>query len=329
MDRQTLNNRLPDVVDRPTESVLAEPRMQHLDRVLLPSRDVIVESIELLRQIIFPGYYGKQGLTRENVRYRIGELLIEVQEMLFEQVHLCLRYREETPQANGHADGNGSPAPGAGPGPCDQAACEIVSTFLDRIPAVREVLATDVQAAFDGDPAAKSTDETIFCYPGLLAITVQRLAHEFYKLKVPLLPRIMTEYAHGLTGIDIHPGAQLGPSFFIDHGTGVVIGETTEIGRGVKVYQGVTLGALAPAMGHVWRGRKRHPTIEDDVTIYAGATILGGETVIGRESVIGGNVFITSSVPAFNQVSAEPPKLKSRERRSKSREAEFVPDFQI
>jgi serine O-acetyltransferase len=319
---------LPDVVDRLVQSVVAEPRMQHLDRVLLPSRDVIVQSIELLRQIVFPGYYGKQGLTRENIRFRIGELLVEVQEMLFDQVHCCLRYREETPQANGTTNGNGNGAIGSHE-PCDKAACEIVATFLDRIPAVREVLSTDVQAAFDGDPAAKSTDETIFCYPGVFAITVQRLAHEFYKLKVPLLPRIMTEYAHSLTGIDIHPGAQLGPSFFIDHGTGVVIGETTEIGKNVKLYQGVTLGALAPAMGHVWRNRKRHPTIEDDVTIYAGATILGGETVIGQGSVIGGNVFITSSVPAFNQVSAEPPKLKYRERRSKSREAEFVPDFQI
>jgi serine O-acetyltransferase len=326
MDRQTLNNRLPDVVDRLTTSVLAEPRMQHLDRVLLPSRDVIIQAIEHLRQIIFPGYVGKQGLTRDNVRYRIGELLIEAQEMLFEQVHLCLRYREETPQANGDGHGDGRLVSQQ---PCDKAACEIVSTFLDRIPAVREILATDVQAAFDGDPAAKSTDETIFCYPGLLAITVQRLAHELYNLNVPLLPRIMTEYAHSLTGIDIHPGAKLGPSFFIDHGTGVVIGETTEIGTNVKVYQGVTLGALAPAMGQVWRGRKRHPTIEDDVTIYAGATILGGETVIGQGSVIGGNVFITSSVPAFNQVSAEPPKLKYRERRVKGRKAEFVPDFQI
>jgi serine O-acetyltransferase len=213
--------------------------------------------------------------------------------------------------------------------PCDKAACEIVAGFLDRIPAVREMLAEDVQAAFDGDPAAKNTDETIFSYPGLFAITVQRLAHELLKLGVPLLPRIMTEYAHGLTGIDIHPAARLGHRFFIDHGTGVVIGETTEIGDNVKIYQGVTLGALAPAMGQVWRGRKRHPTIEDDVTIYAGATILGGDTVIGEGSVIGGNVFITSSVPAFNQVSAEPPKLKYRERRSKAREPEFVPDFQI
>lgn len=322
MDRQTLNDRLPAVVEQLVGSVLAEPRMQHLDRVVLPSRDVIVGCIDLLRQVIFPGYFGKQRLTRENVGYRVGELLIELQEMLFDQVHCCLRYREETPDRNG--DGNAYPGQ-----PCDRAACEIVAAFLDRIPAVREVLATDVQAAFDGDPAAKSTDETIFCYPGLLAITVQRLAHEFYKLEVPLLPRIMTEHAHSLTGIDIHPGARLGRSFFIDHGTGVVIGETTEIGSNVKVYQGVTLGALAPAMGQVWRGRKRHPTIEDDVTIYSGATILGGETVIGRGTVIGGNVFITSSVPAFNQVSAEPPKLQYRQRRAGRRANEFVPDFQI
>lgn len=325
MDRETLSNRLPDLVDRLVESVLAEPRMQHLDRVVLPSRDVIIESIDRLRQLIFPGYFGKQNLTRDNVRYRTGELLVELQEMLFDQVHCCLRYREEMPDLNG----NDSASPDAPHEPCDKAACEIVAAFLDRILAVREVLATDVQAAFDGDPAAKNTDETIFSYPGLLAITVQRLAHEFHKLGVPLLPRIMTEHAHSLTGIDIHPGAKLGHSFFIDHGTGVVIGETTEIGRNVKVYQGVTLGALAPAMGQVWRGRKRHPTIEDDVTIYAGATILGGETVIGQGSVIGGNVFITSSVPPFNQVSAEPPKLKYRERRAKGRASEFVPDFQI
>jgi serine O-acetyltransferase len=329
MDRQTLNDRVPAVVDRLVESVLAEPRMQHLDRVVLPSRDAIIKAIHLLRQIIFPGYFGdEQSLTRENVPYRIGEQIIEVQDLLFEQVHRCLRYREETPQANGNGNGDGDGAAKAR-GACDKVACDIVSAFLDRIPEVREILATDVQAAFDGDPAAKSTDEAVFSYPGLFAIAVQRLARELYKLDVPLLPRIMTEYAHSLTGIDIHPGAKLGRSFFIDHGTGVVIGETTEIGENVKLYQGVTLGALAPAMGQVWRGRKRHPTIENDVTIYAGATILGGETVIGEGSVIGGNVFITSSVPAFNQVSAEPPKLKYRERRKKPREDDFVPDFQI
>src|SRR5436189_3814969 len=208
---------------------------------------------------------------------------------------------------------------------CDHEAAEIVATVFERIPQLREVLATDVQAAFDGDPAAQSTDETIFSYPGLFAITVQRLAHEFYEMRVPMLPRIMTEHAHSLTGIDIHPGAQLGRSFFIDHGTGVVIGETTIIGANVKVYQGVTLGALAPAFGQMLRGTKRHPTIEDNVTIYAGATILGGETTIGRGCVIGGNVFITSSVPPLNQVSAEPPLLKYRDKRPKAQRLMNLP----
>src|SRR5436189_910180 len=200
---------------------------------------------------------------------------------------------------------------------CDHEAAEIVATVFERIPQLREVLATDVQAAFDGDPAAQSTDETIFSYPGLFAITVQRLAHEFYEMRVPMLPRIMTEYAHSVTGIDIHPGAKLGRSFFIDHGTGVVIGETTEIGSNVKLYQGVTLGAVAPQFGQQLRGYKRHPTIEDDVVIYAGATILGGDTVIGRGAVIGGNVFITSSIPPFTIVSNEPAKLTMRTRRGK------------
>jgi serine O-acetyltransferase len=236
-------------------------------------------------------------------------------------VRFCLRYREQIPGANGGTQQCKA---------CDTEAAEIVAKFFDRLPAVRDLLVTDVKAAFDSDPAAQSTDETIFCYPGLFAITVQRLAHEFYRLDVPLLPRIMTEHAHSLTGIDIHPGARLGESFFIDHGTGVVIGETTAIGRNVKIYQGVTLGALAPAYGQLLRGQKRHPTIEDDVTIYAGATILGGDTVIGKGATIGGNVFITSSVPPLNQVSAEPPKLKYRDRRPKSMKAqEFVMDYQI
>ncbi|MBC8106035.1 MAG: serine acetyltransferase, partial [Anaerolineae bacterium] len=212
---------------------------------------------------------------------------------------------------------------------CEQQAGEIVAAFLARLGDIRKLLADDVQAAFDSDPAAQNTDETIFCYPGIFAITVQRLAHELYVLDVPLLPRIMTEYAHSLTGIDIHPGAKLGSSFFIDHGTGVVIGETTIIGENVKIYQGVTLGAIAPAYGQYLRGQKRHPTIEDNVTIYAGATILGGETVIGKGSVIGGNVFITSSVPPMNQVSAEPPKLKYRDRRPKKKDDQIILDFQI
>jgi serine O-acetyltransferase len=319
MNKHDLNQRLPSTIDSLVQSIVSEPRMKHLDRVLLPSRDAIIHFIDLLRQIVFPGYFGKQGLTTENVPYRVGELVIQATDILYDQVRCCLRYREGLAGDNGNTKGCAD---------CDAEAAQIVATFLDRIPQVRKVLATDVQAAFDGDPAAQSTDETIFCYPGLFSIFVQRFAHEFYNLKVPLLPRIMTEYAHSRTGIDIHPGARLGESFFIDHGTGVVIGETTQIGKNVKLYQGVTLGALAPAFGQALRGQKRHPSIEDDVTIYAGATILGGETVIGKGAIIGGNVFITSSVPPHNTVTAEAPKLQYRDRRPKKMR-EVVLDFQI
>jgi serine O-acetyltransferase len=322
MNRSDLNHRLPIIVQALVDSVMNEPRMKHLDRVFLPSRDAIIKCIDLLRQLLFPGYFGKLSITSENLSYRMGELTIELIDLLYEQVRCCLRYREGIAGENGDDQASRCAE-------CDAEAAQIVDTFFNRIPAVRDILATDVQAAFDGDPAARSTDETIFCYPGLFAIFVQRLAQEFYKLNVPLLPRIMTEHAHSRTGIDIHPGAKLGPSFFIDHGTGVVIGETTEIGKNVKLYQGVTLGALAPAFGQLLRGQKRHPTIEDDVTIYAGATILGGDTVIGKGAVIGGNVFITSSVPPLNQVSAEPPKLKYRDRRPKSSRGDIVLDFQI
>jgi serine O-acetyltransferase len=322
MNRNDLNHRLPEIVQSLVGSVMAEDRMKHLDRVYLPSRDAIIKCIDLLRQLIFPGYFGKQGLTTENLSFRVGELTNELTDVLYDQVRCCLRYRKGITGENGDARSSMCVE-------CDAEAARIVGVFFDRMPAVRDVLATDVQAAFDGDPAAQSTDETIFCYPGLFAIFVQRFAHEFYKLDVPLLPRIMTEHAHSRTGIDIHPGAELGESFFIDHGTGVVIGETTRIGRGVKIYQGVTLGALAPAFGQALRGQKRHPTIEDDVTSYAGATILGGNTTIGQGAVIGGNVFITTSVPPLNQVSAEPPKLKYRDRRPKSARSEVVLDFQI
>ena len=321
MDRNELNHRLSGVVDGIVASVLNEPSMQHLNRVLLPSRDVIIESITLLRQVFFPGYFGKLGLTSENIKFRIGELIVELSDMLYEQVRCCLRYREKLP---------GAESRGKLCDECDHEAAGIVSNFLDRIPAIREVLATDLLASFDGDPAAQSTDETIFCYPGLFAIFVQRVAHEFYAAKVPLLPRIMTEYAHSLTGIDIHPGAELGRGLFIDHGTGVVIGETTTIGQNVKIYQGVTLGARSPpAFGQRLRGVKRHPTIEDDVTIYAGATILGGDTVIGKGALIGGNVFLTMSVPSLNQVTSDPPTLKYRDRRPGRRKQDFVLDFQI
>jgi serine O-acetyltransferase len=307
MNRNDLQERLPSVVDTLVKSIVSEPRIQHLNRVYLPNRDVIIESIKKLQQLVFPGYFGKQGLTKHNVAYRIGELVWELNDMLYDQVRCCLRYRQQLPGTNGDSQRCEE---------CDTRAAEVVATFFDRIPAVRSVLATDVQAAYESDPAAKTTDETIFCYPGLYAITTQRLAHEFYKLEVPLLPRIMTEHAHSVTGIDIHPGAKLGERFFIDHGTGVVIGETTEIGNNVKIYQGVTLGALAPdRLVEDFRGRKRHPTIEDDVTIYAGATILGGDTTIGKGAVIQGNVFITTSVPQHNIVGVEPAKLIYKQRR--------------
>jgi len=194
---------------------------------------------------------------------------------------------------------------------CEEQGQKFALTLLESIPSIRKILATDVQATYIGDPAAKSHDEIIFSYPGIFAITVYRVAHKLFEFKVPLLPRIMTEYAHSLTGIDIHPGANIGESFCIDHGTGVVIGETTVIGKNVRIYQGVTLGALSlpKNAGEHLRGKKRHPTIEDDVIIYSGATILGGDTVIGTRSVIGGNVWITKTVPPDTKVIMETPKL--------------------
>ncbi|QOV89316.1 serine O-acetyltransferase EpsC [Humisphaera borealis] len=318
--RIELNARLPEVVKSLVQSVHDLPTLQHLNRVTPPSRDVIIDIVKRLRQLTFPGFFGISGLTTENVAFRLGDLVIEVTEQLFEQIRCCLRYRNALPDTE-----KTQKCPD-----CDAEANRLVGIFFDRLPAVREMLAADVYAAFQSDPAAQSPDETIFCYPGLFAIFVQRMAHEFYKLQVPLLPRIMTEYAHSLTGIDIHPGAKLGRSFFIDHGTGVVIGETTEIGSNVKIYQGVTLGAVAPQYGQQLRGSKRHPTIEDDVIIYSGATILGGETVIGHGALIGGNVFITQSVPPYNRVTAEPPKLKYRERRhGKMNQQDILTDFQI
>ncbi len=312
MNRNELNDRLSGLVDTIVNSITTEAGITHLNRVYMPATEAIIGCIKRLQQLIFPGYFGKQGLTTQNVRYRVGELVIELSDALYDQVRWCLRYGAQLPGSNGEGQIRDE---------CDHRAAEIVAAFFDRIPDIRQMLAADVRAAFDGDPAAQSTDETIFCYPGVYAIMVQRMAHEFHRLGVPLLPRIMTEHAHSVTGIDIHPGARLGRNLFIDHGTGVVIGETTEIGSNVKIYQGVTLGALAPAFGQVLRGQKRHPTIEDDVTIYAGATILGGDTVIGRGALIGGNVFITASVPAQTIVSMEAPKLTYRQRRGKIREA--------
>ncbi|MEM8873537.1 MAG: serine O-acetyltransferase EpsC [Planctomycetota bacterium] len=321
MLRQELNDALPATVRKLVDSVHEHPTLARLNLSYLPSREVVCDCTDRLLELAFPGYFGEQGITEATLPFRVGEQVAELMERLYEPIRYCFRYRENKP---GCEDTERR---------CDAEAVAIVQKFFDLLPAVRAKLATDVQAAFDSDPAATSTDETIFSYPGLLAIAVQRLAHELYLLNVPLLPRVMTEYAHSRTGVDIHPGATIGDSFFIDHGTGVVIGETCAIGTGVKVYQGVTLGALAPAFGQMIRGTKRHPTIEDNVVVYAGATILGGDTVIGQGCTIGGNVFITESVPPRTTVTAEPPSLRYRERGKKRRKDEaetlVVMDYQI
>ncbi|MBW1906222.1 MAG: serine acetyltransferase [Deltaproteobacteria bacterium] len=251
---------------------------------LLPSRKVLLEVVEGLRGVLFPRYFGESKVSEETLRFHLGATLDHVRPILEEQVEHCLEFvRHDAPDERAE---------------CRARAHDVVRELFQRLPAVRAVLATDVQAAFDGDPAATSPDEAIFCYPGITAVTCQRLAHELYKLEVPLLPRMITEYAHTLTGIDIHPGAQIGERFFIDHGTGVVIGETCIIGNNVCLYQGVTLGAKSfpkDENSNPIKGIDRHPIVEDDVTIYGGATILGRVT-IGKGSVIGGNVWLTRSI---------------------------------
>jgi serine O-acetyltransferase len=252
---------------------------------LLPSRDQIIQSLEELRSVLFPGYFGKSELTAENMRFHVGATLDRVLLVLQEQIKRGLCFECEH---------HGRECPN-----CVEKAAVITRAFLQRLPAIQHTLATDVRAAYLGDPAAKSTDETIFCYPGILAVTYYRLAHELHNLEVPLIPRIITERAHSLTGIDIHPGARIGERFFIDHGTGVVIGETCILGRNVRIYQGVTLGAKSFPLdehGNPVKGIDRHPIVEDDVVIYSGATILGRVT-IGKGSVIGGNVWLTRDVP--------------------------------
>jgi serine O-acetyltransferase len=297
-------NGVDELVAAIVASAHSEPATRHLDEPPLPSRDAVVEITGLLRELIFPGYFGKQDLESSGLVYHVAAIVASVRRRLFEQVRAALRH-------DAGADGTLRQS-------ADARAADVVDRFLGRIPAVRATLATDVQAAFDGDPAASSTDEIIFSYPGVLAVAIYRLAHELHLLEVPLIPRIMTEYAHGRTGVDIHPGATIGEYFFIDHGTGVVIGETTVIGRRVRLYQGVTLGALSTRGGRDLRGVRRHPTIEDDVTVYSGASILGGDTVIGKGAVVASNVFITRSVPPETRVSARTPELQYRDRRRRA-----------
>ena len=261
-----------------------------------PDKDVVVEILYSIRKIIFPGYFRNKSYRVYTVRNNISMLTEDIIFKLIRQISIVLRYDEELSGADEMA--------------VAKRAEDITFAFLSRLPKIREYIEMDVEASFEGDPAAYNKDEIIYSYPGLFAILVNRIAHELFLLKVPLIPRIMTEYAHSQTGIDIHPGASIGKYFFIDHGTGIVIGETTEIGDNVKIYQGVTLGALSTRGGQSLRSKKRHPTIEDNVTIYSGASILGGNTVIGKGAVIGGNAFITKSVPAGAKVSIVNQELK-------------------
>lgn len=259
----------------------------------LPSRAVIIDVVKELRAVIFPGYFWSDSAAGMFPEYYTGYRLNDLYDRLKEQIEIALLYANqemEQQEASEQAD-------------------RICGGFFEKLPEVQERLLKDVQAGFDGDPAAKSKEEIISSYPGVFAIYVYRLAHILYVENVPHIPRIMTEYAHGKTGIDINPGAVIGDYFFIDHGTGVVIGETTEIGRNVKLYQGVTLGALSTRLGQQLANVKRHPTICDNVTIYSNSSVLGGETVIGENTIIGGNTFITESIPANTKVSAKSPEL--------------------
>ena len=260
----------------------------------LPSRSTIILILKELRRIMFPGYFGDEDLSTYVGDYFVGSNLNHVYQVLKEQIVTALIYRQS----------DGLTAEEA-----QRQAEEICQYFISRLPYIQQMLLKDVQAGFDGDPAAQSKEDIIISYPGLFAIYVYRVAHELYDKQVPYIPRIMTEYAHSRTGIDINAGASIGEYFFIDHGTGVVIGETTVIGNHVKLYQGVTLGALSTRMGQQLAGVKRHPTIEDNVTIYSGSTILGGDTVIGRDTIIGGNAFITASVATETKVIVKNPEM--------------------
>ena len=283
------------------DSYGGDERARRISRRYLPSREAIVEILESVLDLMYPGYFGRRDLSHENLAAHVAQAVAQLRPRLESEMEHCLCYGRERDE--------GQLASGA----CAPRAHELAEIFLSRLPQIRGLLIRDVQAAFDGDPAATNLDEVILAYPGVLAVSVYRIAHALYDLGVPMMARIMTEWAHSRTGADIHPGANIGPAFFIDHATGVVIGETTDIGEGVKLYQGVTLGALSfprDASGQIIRGKKRHPTVESGATLYANATVLGGQTVVGAGSVIGGSVFLTRSVPPRSRVSLKEPELR-------------------
>lgn len=299
---------LPEITGKIVDSCVKLPKIQHLGHCSLPTYQVIVEILDDIFELLYPGFGNRNNLHLGNITYYVGEVLDKLYDKLSIQTARSFCQDQHQGATCGQPE-------------CDPAVIqrfeqqgrEITLEFLAKIPQLREILQTDVEAAYIGDPACRSHTEVVFCYPGLKAITIYRIAHELHILGVPLIPRMMTEWAHQLTGIDIHPGARIAEHFFIDHGTGVVIGETCEIGHWVKLYQGVTLGALSfptDDAGNLVRGTKRHPTLENHVVIYANATILGGETVVGHHAVIGSNAWIMKSVEPNTTVMMEKPNLR-------------------
>ena len=293
-------NQIEQKIEQVVDSILSDYSLgrdiDRMDNFARPDKDVVIDIIEKLRRIVFPGYFKDKTYQIYNAKHNLSMLIEDVMFNLNQQIALVYRNSGLEESA------------------AQEKAQNVCLEFFGKIPHVRAMVQTDLEASYEGDPAATGMAEIIFAYPGLFAITVYRLAHELYALQVPMLPRIMTEYAHSITGIDIHPGATIGKYFFIDHGTGIVVGETTVIGENVKIYQGVTLGALSTRGGQSLRGKRRHPTIEDRVTIYAGASVLGGDTVIGRDSVIGSNAFITASIAPCTTVSMKDQDLQLRPR---------------
>ncbi len=291
------HDKVPRIVTELLSSWSTKECYEHISPVSIPSQEKIIEIVEQTRRILFPGFFSHTKLHASNLEYYIGKKTTDLYDKVSEQITMAIRHdcrRNDRPCTK-----------------CEEQSNKIALAFIESLPRVAAILATDIRAALTGDPATKSPDEVIFCYPGLLATVIYRLAHELHLLKVPIIPRIMTEYAHSQTGIDIHPGASIGHGFFIDHGTGVVIGETTIIGNNVRIYQGVTLGALSLPhnAGEKLRNKKRHPTIEDNVIIYANTTILGGETIIGEGSIVGGNIWLTESIATGTKVLLKRPEL--------------------
>jgi serine O-acetyltransferase len=296
VERDWLEKGVPHLVDEILVNYAKFGGMDHLEGRDLPAKKVVIEVLEDLFTVLFPGYLGDSEITKANIRYHLGTKLTSVYSRLSVEVEKSLKYicrKIECPKDV-----------------CQERAHVVVKELLEELPEIRSMLSGDIAAAYSGDPAAASNEEVILSYPCVLAITTYRIAHELYMRGVPIIPRIMSEHMHSLTGIDIHPGAKIGKNFFIDHGTGVVIGETSEIGDNVKLYQGVTLGALSfpkDEKGNIIKGRKRHPTIGNNVVIYSGATLLGGETVIGDNVVIGGNVWVTGPIASGTKITIAAP----------------------